>query len=140
MCIRDSFQRFFATGRRVSLTTFSRTQSWLAVAALSSLVLFHWIAAIIPPVLRATHQTFSGLLLAQFITTALTVLPVATIFGFNFPAVIVLLGGATRSTSGNSATVGHAYAANTFGAIVGSLLTGFCLLPWLCLLYTSRCV
>jgi spermidine synthase len=125
------FQRFFATGRRVSLTTFSRTQSWLAVAALSSLVLFHWIAAIIPPVLRATHQTFSGLLLAQFITTALTVLPVATIFGFNFPAVIVLLGGATRSTSGNSATVGHAYAANTFGAIVGSLLTGFCLLPWL---------
>jgi spermidine synthase len=125
------FQRFFANSGRVSLTTFSRTQTWIGIAALSSLIFFHWIPAVIPPLLRATQQTFSGLVLAQFVTSALTVLPVATIFGFNFPAVVVLLDGTARANSGRSATVGRAYAANTFGAIVGSLITGFWLVPWL---------
>ena len=125
------FQYFFARLGRVSLTTFSRTQTGIGIAALSSLILFHWIPAVIPPLLRATHQTFSGLVLAQFVTSALTVLPVATIFGFNFPTVVVLLDGTARANSGTSATVGRAYAANTFGAIVGSLITGFWLVPWL---------
>ena len=125
------FQRFFASSGQVSLTTFSRAQTWIGIAALSSLIFFHWIPAVIPPLLRATHQTFSGLVLAQFVTSALTVLPVAIIFGFNFPMVVVLLDRTARANSGASATVGRAYAANTFGAIVGSLLTGFWLVPWL---------
>ncbi len=125
------FQRFFASSGRVSLATLSRTQTGIGIAALSSLILFRWIPAVIPPLLRATHQTFSGLVLAQLVTSALTVLPVATIFGFNFPTVVVLLDGTARANSGTSATVGRAYAANTFGAIVGSLITGFWLVPWL---------
>src|SRR6266550_4621031 len=125
------FQRFVASSGRVSLATLSRTQTEIGIAALSSLILFRWIPAVIPPLLRATHQTFSGLVLAQLVTSALTVLPVATIFGFNFPTVVVLLDGTARANSGTSATVGRAYAANTFGAIVGSLITGFWLVPWL---------
>jgi len=124
------FQRFFASSGRVSLITFSRTQTWIGIAALSSLIFFHWIPAVIPPLLRATHQTFSGLVLAQFVTSALTVLPVAAIFGFNFPTVVVLLDAAPANFV-RSATVGRAYAANTVGAIVGSLITGFWLVPWL---------
>src|SRR5260370_17460487 len=125
------FQHYFASSGLVSLTTFSRTQTWVGIAALTSLVLFHWIPAVIPPLLRATHQTFGGLVLAQFVTSALTVLPVATIFGFNFPMVVVLLDRSARANAGRSATVGRAYAANTFGGIVGSLITGFWLVPWL---------
>jgi spermidine synthase len=125
------FQHFFARSSRVSFTTFSRTQTWIGIAALSSLILFHWIPAVIPALLRATHETFGGLVLAQFVTSALTVLPVATIFGFNFPMVVVLLHGTACANTGRSATVGRAYAANTFGAIVGSLATGFWLVPWL---------
>jgi spermidine synthase len=140
------FQRYFvshpashsATRRRdISISTFSSTQTWTGIAALISLILFHWIPSFIPPLLRATHNAFSGLLLAQLLTTALTVLPVAIIFGFNFPTLIVLLNGtssensADSTVSDNSKTVGEAYAANTAGAIVGSLLTGFCLVPWL---------
>jgi len=125
------FQYFFANSERISFTTFSRTQTGIGIAALSSLILFHWIPAVIPPLLRATHQTFSGLVLAQFITSALTVLPVAIVFGLNFPMVIVLLDRTAGTRSGSSATVGTAYAANTFGAIVGSLITGFWLVPWL---------
>jgi len=123
------FQHFFASSGRVSFTTFSRTQTGIGIAALSSLILFHWIPALIPPLLRATHQTFGGLVLAQFVTSALTVLPVAIIFGFNFPMVVVLLDLTVRANPGASVTVGRAYAANTFGAIVGSLITGFWLVP-----------
>src|SRR5437899_1080680 len=125
------FQYFFASSGQISFTTFSRTQTGIGIAALSSLILFHWIPAVIPPLLRATHQTFNGLVLAQFVTSALTVLPVATIFGFNFPMVVVLLDRTARANAGRPATVGRAYAANTFGAIVGSLITGFWLVPWL---------
>jgi len=125
------FHRFYAHARQSSIVTFSRTQTWIGVAAISSLVLFHWIPAEIPPLLRVTHHTFGGLLLAQLVTTALAVLPVAAIFGFNFPAVVVLLSQSARANFGAAATVGKAYAANTLGAIIGSLLTGFCLVPWL---------
>jgi spermidine synthase len=125
------FQRFIARAGSVSLTSFSRTQTWTGIVALFSLILFHWIPAVIPPLLRATHQSFGGLVLAQFVTSALTVLPVATVFGFNFPTVVVLLAGTAGGNTGRSATVGRAYAANTFGAIVGSLATGFWLVPWL---------
>jgi spermidine synthase len=125
------FQRFSTKSGEVSLTTFSRTQTWTGVAALSSLVLFHWIPAIIPPLLRATHQSFGGLVLAQFVTSVLTVLPIAISFGFNFPAVIVLHAGTACPNSGRSTAVARAYAANTMGAVAGSLITGFWLVPWL---------
>ncbi|HTC94530.1 MAG TPA: fused MFS/spermidine synthase [Terriglobales bacterium] len=124
------FQRFSGTPERVSIATLSRTQIGIGIAALFSLVLFRWIPTIIPSLLRATHQTFSGLLLAQFVTSALTVLPAAIVFGFNFPLVVVLFGGSAGAGAG-AARVGRAYAANTLGAIVGSMITGFWLVPWL---------
>jgi spermidine synthase len=125
------FQRYFTRSRVVSLATFSRTQTWTGIVAVASLILFPWIASLIPLTLRLTHQTFGGLVLAQFITSALTVLPIAIVFGFNFPAAVVLIGTSSRNQSGESVTVGEAYAANTLGAIVGSLVTGFWLVSWL---------
>lgn len=133
------FERWFSRSRRVSLMTFSRTQTWTGLAALGFLVLFQQIPSVVPPILRATHETFSGLILAQFVTAALAMLPAAVIFGFNFPVVVVLLAGTRPSTAskGNegsvgssySAAVGRAYAANTLGAIVGAVATGFWLVP-----------
>jgi spermidine synthase len=125
------FQRFFARSRSASLATFSRTQTWTGVVALSSLLLFPWIASIIPLLLRVTHQSFGGLILAQLVTAAATVLPIALVFGFNFPAVLVLLGRNAPGNPGESASVGKAYAANALGAIVGSLVAGFWLVSWL---------
>jgi spermidine synthase len=126
-----AFQRFYRGAREVAMITFSRTQTWIGVAALLSLIFFHWIPSVIPPLLSATHQTFGGLVLAQAATSALTVLPMAAIFGFNFPAVLVLLDGAMGAGAGSSSIIGKAYAANTLGAIAGSLITGFLLVPWL---------
>jgi len=125
------FHRFFAASRKVSITTFSRTQIGIGMAALSSLVLFPWMAAIVPDLLRNTDQAFGGLVLTQFVVSALAMLPTAMIFGFNFPMVVVLLDRRNAGQSGSSVTVGEAYAANTMGCIVGAVVTGFWLVPWL---------
>jgi spermidine synthase len=125
------FQRLFGRARLVTITTFSRTQTGIGIAAAAALALFHWIPSVIPPLLRSTHESFGGLVLTQAVTCGLTVLPMATIFGFNFPAVLVLLGGTTDAGASGAAAIGRAFAANTLGAIGGSSLAGFVLVPWL---------
>ncbi len=60
----------------------------------------------------------------------MTMLPAAVVFGFNFPAVVVLLTAKVRKAE-ESATVGVGYAANTIGAIGGAIFTGFWLVPTL---------
>ena len=122
------FERWAARGREVSFATISRTQTWTGLAALLFLAFFQQLPTIVPPILRATHGTFGGLVLAQFVTSALAMLPAAIVFGFNFPAVVVLLSANARKAE-QSATVGVAYAANTIGAIAGAVFTGFWLVP-----------
>jgi spermidine synthase len=124
-----SFKYFLARSGKISLASFSKTQTWIGVAALVSLIAFHWLLPIVPFLLRATHRSFGGLLLAQFVISGLTVLPVAAIFGFVFPMVVALFAGTASSNETNSAIVGRAYAANTVGSIVGSLAAGFWLVP-----------
>lgn len=75
-------------------------------------------------------MTFGGLVLAQFLTCALAMLPAAIIFGFNFPVVTLLISGKAEGPV-QSTLVGRACAANTMGAILGALAAGFWLLPWL---------
>ena len=57
---------------------------------------------------------------------SIVVLPVAIVSGFQFPVVIGLYGRGARSVGRD---VGHAYAANTGGAILGAIAGGFGLLP-----------
>ena len=126
-----SFRYFVARSGKISLVTFSGSQTWIGIAALSSLIAFHWLLPVVPFLLRATNRTFGGLLVAQFVISGLTVLPVATIFGFAFPMVIALFAGTASSSDTSSAIVGRACAANTVGSIVGSLAAGFWLVPYL---------
>jgi spermidine synthase len=113
-----------------SSMTFAVTQTLTALAALAFLVFFTRLIEVLPPILRATHESFRGLVLAQFVTSALAMFPTAVVFGFNFPAVVVLIAG-RRSASGTGAgaMVGRAYAWNTLGAIVGAIAAGFWLMP-----------
>ena len=110
--------------------TFAVTQTLTALAALGFLVLFTRLIEVLPPILRATHESFRGLVLAQFVTSALAMLPTAVVFGFNFPAVVVLIAGSRSGVGiGASAAVGRSYAWNTLGAIVGAIAAGFWLMP-----------
>ena len=110
--------------------TFAITQTLTALAALAFLVFFTRLIEVLPPILLATHESFGGLVLAQFVTSALAMLPTAVVFGFNFPAVVVLIAGPREANGlGTSAAVGRAYAWNTLGAIVGAIAAGFWLMP-----------
>jgi spermidine synthase len=118
--------------REPGAMTFAFTQTLTALAALTFLVFFTRLIEVLPPILRATHESFRGLVLAQFATSALAMLPTAVIFGFNFPAVVVLIAGPrSRQATGTAAgaAVGRAYAWNTVGAIVGAIAAGFWLIP-----------
>lgn len=71
---------------------------------------------------------FPGLLAGWGVTTGLLVLAPAVLAGLQFPLLVGLLGEGRREAARQ---VGTAYAANTAGAIAGSVLGGFVLLPWL---------
>lgn len=68
----------------------------------------------------------AGHALAWTAVTALVVLPPALVAGYQFPLLIGLLGEG-RGAIGRH--VGLAYASNTVGSIIGSLSSGFVLLP-----------
>jgi spermidine synthase len=109
--------------------TFAVTQTFTAVTALAFLVFFTHLIEVLPPILRATHESFRGLVLAQFVTSALAMLPTAVVFGFNFPMATLLIVGRQTPSGSGAGVVGRAYAWNTFGAIVGAIAAGFWLLP-----------
>lgn len=69
---------------------------------------------------------FAGQVLGWVVVTSLVVLPAAIAAGAQFPLLIALLG---RGREQLGRQVGLAYAWNTAGAIIGSLLGGFGLLP-----------
>jgi len=71
---------------------------------------------------------FGGSLLGWSLVTALVVLPPSLVAGFQFPLLVALLG---RGRAAVGRDVGWAYAANTLGAVAGSLAGGFGLLPLL---------
>jgi spermidine synthase len=122
------FERWSRRYKTTSMT-FAATQTLTALAALAFLFFFTRMIEVLPPILRATHESFRGLVLGQFVTSALAMLPTAIVFGFNFPAAALLIVGRQTSTGSGAGEVGRAYAWNTFGAIVGALAAGFWLLP-----------
>ena len=71
---------------------------------------------------------FGGLVLSWSVVVGIVVLPTAMVAGYQFPLLIALLGPGTRRLG---LDVGWTYAWNTLGAILGALLGGFALLPWL---------
>ena len=123
------FQRFIANSSWIWLRTLAGAQVAIGICSVASLMLYERIPTLIAFLLRWTHGEFTGVLLAQFVACAIVMLPVATVFGINFPLAIALLGDEKEARSRGSVVVGKGYAANTAGAILGSLITGFWLVP-----------
>ena len=74
------------------------------------------------PTTRANGCAWGG-----WLTTAL-VLPTAACLGAAFTLGLAVAGAAVRHAAGR---FGGVYAANTVGAVSGSLAAGFVLIPWL---------
>lgn len=79
--------------------------------------------------LRAMSNLGSAhLVIGWLVVCALVIFPAALVSGYQFPALFALLG---RGRKGAAREVGTAYAFNTAGTLLGSLLGGFLILPWL---------
>jgi spermidine synthase len=75
---------------------------------------------------RQGATSFGVVVWGWLLVTAVVVLPAAIVSGYQFPVLVGLLG---RGRERVGADVGRAYAANSFGAILGSLAGGFGLMP-----------
>jgi spermidine synthase len=129
IAIGGNFFERWVRGHEVTLSTFSITQTLTGLGAVTFLLLFRQLPATLWTLIVATHRTFGGLVAAQFAICTLAILPTAIVFGFNFPAVTVLIAGRKARAGSQSAGVGRACAANTIGAIAGSIAAGFWLVP-----------
>jgi len=142
------FEWWVARGGTPSYRSFALTQALTALAAFGFLLFYHQLPVIVVAVLGFAYErlpgwltgpldlrsgSFAALGLAQFATSAVAMLPAATVFGFNFPLAAVVIARQAQQSGeedrGHGAAVGRAYAANTLGAIAGAVLSGFLLIP-----------
>lgn len=104
----------FARTRERATTAFIAAQ--VGIACLSMLA-FSWLAPMVPASLGQTQVTLYA---------SAVMLPAALFLGASFPLAVRILAPTAAQAGGGTARV---YAWNTMGAIVGSLLGGFVLLP-----------
>jgi spermidine synthase len=117
-----------AADRPASLSGFGWTCLLEAAAVAATYALGDRIAFLAATLVPLELTGFGARIVGWTFVTAIVVLPPAIVAGYQFPLLIALFG---RAREGVGEQIGRAYAANTFGAIVGSLAGGFGLLPWL---------
>lgn len=102
----------------------------LALGVIGVALTFAW--PLLPYLYVWTFDAFDGksypfaLFVASLVCTVLVLMPPAVLMGMAFPLLVRV---ATGDDPEVSAPVGQVYAANTAGAVIGSLLTGFVTLP-----------
>jgi spermidine synthase len=114
--------------RPASLTGFAMCCLLEAAAVAATFALGDRMALLALILLPLRTAGFAAAIGGWTLVTMFVVLVPAIIAGYQFPMLIALFG---RGRERLGRDVGLAYAANTAGAIVGSLAGGFGLLPWL---------
>jgi spermidine synthase len=104
----------------------------VAVFGLLSLPLLRSLDPLVGHLYRSLGGEGPGFALVRFLLLFALLLPPAALMGATLP---VLVGRFERSAVGPA--LARLYAVNTFGAVAGSILGGFCLMPWLGLLGTT---
>jgi len=106
----------------------------LALAAASAV---DWALLTIGEIVSRPDYQFSDVLLRQVLLVSALLLPMTIAFGAAFPFAIAMAGGGDDRVTEQ---LGLIYAINTLGAILGSLLAGFVLVPMIGLHLTIRLV
>jgi spermidine synthase len=117
-----------SSDRPATLSGFAMTCLIEAVAVAVPFAFGDRLALLALVLLPLGQIAFSAHMAAWTFITAVTVLVPAIAAGYQFPMLIALFG---RGRERVGRQIGLAYAANTVGAIIGSLAGGFGLLPWL---------
>jgi spermidine synthase len=111
--------------RRASLAAFAGLQAGIGLAAMALLLSFErtpelFVAAF------AWSDSSTLVQSLQFLVSAGALLPSTLLIGATFPCAVAL---AARSATRVAADVGRLYGANTLGAVAGTILAGFVLIP-----------
>lgn len=121
----------------VTLAALARVAAWQAVALALPWALGDRIAVFAIDMNQLRSLGLPGQITGWTLIASLLVLAPSILAGVQFPLLVGLLGSGSRNAGRH---VGFAYAANTLGAILGSLAGGFILLPWLSALGAWRAV
>lgn len=112
----------------VTLAALARVAAWQALFLALPWALGDRIAVFAIDVNQLRALGLSGQVVGWTLISSLLVLGPSILAGVQFPLLVGLLGSGNHDAGRH---VGLAYAANTLGAITGSLAGGFLLLPWL---------
>ncbi|MCU1382227.1 MAG: hypothetical protein JWL71_924 [Acidobacteria bacterium] len=123
--------------RPPTLAGFAATCLLEAAAVALTFALGDRVALLALALLPLGADGFSTTIACWTLVTSIVVLPPAIVAGYQFPLLIALFG---RGRDRLGRDVGLAYAANTAGAIIGSLAGGFGVMPWLSASGTWRLV
>ncbi len=123
--------------RRASLPGFAWSCLLEAGCLAATFALGDRLAILALALVPLSNVGFAARVVGWSLTTLVVVLPAAVVAGYQFPLLIALFG---RGRHHVGQQIGWAYAANTVGAIVGSLAGGFGLLPWISAIGTWRLV
>jgi spermidine synthase len=117
--------RWLAPRKDELAVSFARVQLGIGIAAIVSFAILgrsRFVLSLTSDYHALSGSSFLGLLLLS----ALVLLPPTILLGLAFPLVSEL---AVQSLRGLGARVGLLYGSNTLGGVLGSLVTGFLLLP-----------
>ena len=106
----------------------------LALAAASGV---DWALVTIGEIVSTPGYQFADVLRREILLVSALLLPMTIAFGAAFPFAVALAGGSDDSITEH---IGLIYAVNTLGAILGSMLAGFVLVPQIGLHLTIRIV
>jgi len=112
--------------RDVRLSGFGLIEIWVGLAALATIPLFGKLPLLFIRLLHAFGDSFNVFLALQVFLSGLVMLLPTVLLGLTFPLVARLF---TQSIYRVGSGVGSSYAANTLGAILGSFVGGFILIP-----------
>ncbi|MCF7789488.1 MAG: fused MFS/spermidine synthase [Prosthecobacter sp.] len=112
----------------VTLVALARVAAWQALFLALPFALGDRIAVFAIDVNQLRSLGLPGQIAGWTLIASLLVLGPSILAGVQFPLLVGLLGSGSCNAGRH---VGYAYAANTLGAIAGSLAGGFVLLPWL---------
>lgn len=97
-----------------------------AACAMGAAAAVDWALLAIGGIVTHPEYTFGDVLQREVLLVATLLLPMTIVFGAAFPFGLALAGGRDDRVTEH---IGFVYAINTLGAILGSLLAGFALIP-----------
>jgi len=117
-----------APRRSPSLADFAVTCGLEGLLLVVPLAMSHRLATLASLLRGLAAFDFHGVVLGWLVVSAIVVLPASLVAGYQFPLLVALVGAGRRELAEQT---GKVAAANTLGAMAGSLAGGFGLLPLL---------